>query len=84
MANPLKSLNGPAPTKNLFSRSVNKLPLKVLFAVALTLAAVTAGFTVYATPKYTNVGYGPDQPVPFSTSSTWASSGSTAFIATTA
>ena len=34
--------------------------------LALVGGAVTAGVTVYFTPKYTRVGYEPVQPVPFS------------------
>jgi hypothetical protein len=66
MANPFSFLFGPAPTKNLFAKSVNALPLKALVAGALTLGALTLAITCYFTPKYLNVGYTPEQPVPFS------------------
>lgn len=66
MANPFSFLTRPAPTKNLFTRAVNWVPLKALVAIACTLGLVAAAITTYATPKYFNVGYTPDQPVPFS------------------
>lgn len=50
---------------NLFSKSVNLIPLKVLIALAITGSAVIAGVTYYFTPKYTRVGYQPTQPVAF-------------------
>lgn len=50
---------------NLFPKSVNKLPLQILIFVGLTAGIVLAGVTYYATPKYTRVGYAPQQPVPF-------------------
>ena len=51
---------------NLFPKSVNKLPLQILIFIGLTAGIVLAGVTYYATPKYTRVGYAPQQPVPFS------------------
>lgn len=51
---------------NLFPKSVNKLPLQIILFIALTTGIVLAGVTYYATPKYTRVGYAPEQPVPFS------------------
>jgi hypothetical protein len=51
---------------NLFPKSANKLPLQILIFLGLTVGIVSAGITYYATPKYTRVGYAPDQPVPFS------------------
>lgn len=66
MANPFKFLTAPAPSKNIFGRWVNLVPLKALVGAVLALSALTVFITVYATPKYQNVGYTPDQPVPFS------------------
>jgi len=66
MANPFKFLTGAAPSRNLFPRSVNLVPLKALVAATLTLGLLTLAITVYLTPKYLNAGYTPDQPVPFS------------------
>ena len=51
---------------NVFPKWVNTIPIKVIVAVILIKTAVIAGFTYYATPKYTRVGYAPTQPVAFS------------------
>ena len=51
---------------NLFPKSANKLPLQILIFIGLTTGLVLAGVNYYATPKYTRVGYAPQQPVPFS------------------
>jgi len=51
---------------NLFPKSANKLPLQILLFLGLTAGILSAGITYYATPKYTRVGYAPNQPVPFS------------------
>jgi hypothetical protein len=51
---------------NIFPRWTNWLPLKVVVCAGLTLFAVVAGVWAYFTPKYTRVGYMPNQPVPFS------------------
>ena len=51
---------------NLFPKSANQLPLQILIFVGLTAGIVLAGVNYYATPKYTRVGYAPQQPVPFS------------------
>ena len=53
MANPFKFLTGPAPTKNIFGRAVNLVPLKALISGALTLGALTLAITVYPTPMHT-------------------------------
>lgn len=50
---------------NLFSKSVNLIPLKVLIALAISGSALIAGVTYYFTPKYSRVGYQPTQPVAF-------------------
>ncbi len=50
---------------NLFKKSVNLIPLKVIIALAMTASAVIAGVTYYFTPKYSRVGYQPTQPVAF-------------------
>ncbi|MDF1544275.1 MAG: cytochrome c3 family protein [bacterium] len=50
----------------IFPRWVNSIPL-VLAAVALVGAASVVGFFwYYGSPKYTDVGYRPTQPVPYS------------------
>lgn len=51
---------------NIFPRSSNLLPLKIVFCLLVLGGAVTSGFAYYFTNKYTNVGYQPVQPVPFS------------------
>jgi hypothetical protein len=51
---------------NIFPRSSNFLPLKVIACGAVTVPLVIAAVWYYFTPKYTRVGYMPTQPVPFS------------------
>jgi hypothetical protein len=50
---------------NIFPRSSNWLPLKILVCLAVLGGAVTAGAWYYLTPKYSRVGYQPAQPVAF-------------------
>jgi len=49
----------------VFPKSSNRLPLLIVVFVFLVAGAGTSGITYYFTPKYTRVGYAPDQPVPF-------------------
>jgi hypothetical protein len=51
---------------NIFPRWTNTLPLKLLIALGFVGAAVAAGVTYYFTQEYTNKGYMPSQPIPFS------------------
>ena len=51
---------------NFFPRWANWIPLKLLLIVMVLGAVVTGGIWYYFTPKYTNVGYMPNQPAPFS------------------
>ena len=51
---------------NIFPRSSNLLPLKIVFCLLVLGGAVSSGMWYYFTPKYTRVGYQPTQPVPFS------------------
>lgn len=51
---------------HLFPKSANKLPLQIIVLVFVLGGIATAATTYYATNKYTNVGYAPVQPVPFS------------------
>jgi hypothetical protein len=50
---------------DIFPKWTNKLPSRIAFGAALIVTGVTVGVTYYFTPKYTDVGYQPIQPVPF-------------------
>jgi hypothetical protein len=50
----------------IFPKWTNSLPLVLGAVAALAGVGVTAGVTIYLTPKYTRAGYQPVQPVPFS------------------
>lgn len=50
----------------IFPKSANKLPLITLVAVLALGGAVTGFFWYYGSPKFTDVGYRPKQPVPYS------------------
>src|SRR3954471_18583433 len=50
---------------NIFPRSSNWLPLKILVCLAVLSTAVSAAVWYYFTPKYSRVGYQPVQPVAF-------------------
>jgi hypothetical protein len=49
----------------VFPQSANALPLKIVVFLIVFGSVALGGITYYATPKYTRVGYAPDQPVPF-------------------
>lgn len=51
---------------NIFPRSSNLLPLKIVLCLLVLGGGVSMGMYYYFTPKYTRVGYEPTQPVPFS------------------
>ena len=51
---------------NIFPRGSNLVPLKIVLCALALGGVATAGMWYYFTPKYTNVGYQPIQPVPFS------------------
>jgi Cytochrome c7 and related cytochrome c len=51
---------------NIFPRSFNLLPFKIVLCLLVFGGAVSGGMWYYFTPKYTRVGYQPIQPVPFS------------------
>ena len=51
---------------NFFPKWSNWLPLKLVIILGAIVTAVVAGIWYYFTPKFTRVGYEPDQPVPFS------------------
>jgi hypothetical protein len=50
----------------IFPRSLNKLPAIVGVVSALGVVAVTCGIWYYFSPYFTQVGYSPKQPVPYS------------------
>jgi hypothetical protein len=50
----------------LFRRSMNYLPLALAFGVGVLGAGVTAGSWYYFSPKNLQVGYAPEQPIPYS------------------
>lgn len=50
---------------NIFPRSANYLPIKIAICALVLGGALTAAIAYYFTPKYTRVGYKPDQPVSF-------------------
>jgi hypothetical protein len=50
----------------IFPRTLNYLPLIAALGAAITGGAVTFVFWYWFSPKYLQVGYGPEQPVPYS------------------
>src|SRR5947208_16860739 len=50
---------------DIFPKWTNKLPSRLLLGLVLLGGAATIGVTYYFTPKYTDVGYQPVQPVYF-------------------
>ena len=50
---------------NIFPRWTNWLAVKVVIGVVCLKTTVILAITYYCTPKYTRVGYMPDQPVPY-------------------
>lgn len=50
---------------NIFPRSSNWLPIKIVIALTVASTAVSFATMYYFTPKYTRVGYQPVQPVAF-------------------
>ena len=58
-------LNRPAARGNIFPRWANAAPARILLCLVVAGALVTAAVNEYATNKYLNVGYTPDQPVAF-------------------
>ncbi len=50
----------------IFSRSANKLPLMTLVGAAVAGLIITVGIGYYFSPEFTDVGYTPEQPVPYS------------------
>jgi hypothetical protein len=50
----------------IFPKWTNKLPPLVLLAATFVVIAVIGFFWYYGSPEYTDVGYRPEQPVPYS------------------
>ena len=50
---------------NIFPRGSNLLPLKIILCLVVAGGAVSLAVPYYFTPKYTRVGYQPQQPVNF-------------------
>ncbi len=50
---------------DIFPKWTNKLPSRILLGIGLLATAGTIAVTYYFTPKYTDVGYRPQQPVYF-------------------
>ncbi|MBD3224776.1 MAG: cytochrome C [Caldithrix sp.] len=50
----------------LFPKWTNRLPILVLAGLVFLLVFIVFIFWYYATPKYLEVGYRPEQPVPYS------------------
>ena len=61
----LAFLNRPASRGNFAPRAANAAPFKILVCLLITGVVVVAAVNEYATNKYLNVGYTPDQPVAF-------------------
>ncbi len=51
---------------NFFPKWVNAIAWKTAIMVIILTSLISVGMAYYFTPKYTRVGYQPDQPVPFS------------------
>ncbi len=50
----------------IFPKWSNRLPPILAVAVVILLTGVVGFFWYYGSPKYTDVGYRPEQPVPYS------------------
>jgi hypothetical protein len=50
----------------IFPEWVNKLPGRIAVSVVVLVLLVIAGIWYYGSPEYTDVGYAPVQPIPYS------------------
>ncbi len=50
----------------LFSKKANIIPIYLLFAIILIIIFIVGAFWYWGSPYYTDVGYQPEQPVPYS------------------
>jgi len=50
----------------IFPKWANEVPRRILLGVIIIATATVAGVWYYFSPEYTDVGYAPEQPVPFS------------------
>ena len=50
----------------LFTKKANIVPLYLLLALILIVVIITGAFWYWGSPYYTDVGYQPEQPVPYS------------------
>ena len=50
----------------IFPRGSNLVPLKIVIVLGALATGAFGAFWYYWTPKYTRVGYQPEQPIPFS------------------
>lgn len=50
----------------IFSKKADEIPSRILLGTIIVLTATIAGIWYYFSPEYTDVGYAPEQPVPYS------------------
>lgn len=50
----------------IFPKWADEIPKRVLLGLIIFLTALVAGIWYYFSPEYTDVGYAPEQPVPYS------------------
>lgn len=50
----------------IFPKWADEVPRRLLLGTIVFLTAITAGIWYYFSPEYTDVGYAPEQPIPYS------------------
>lgn len=50
----------------IFPKWANEVPRRILLGLIILVTALVAGVWYYFSPEYTDVGYAPEQPVPYS------------------